>query len=80
MTKTQIKQARQSLGLNQSEMAKAMGVNRVTYTKWERGEQSITAGPSTEIEMMLYMMDSGIIGGWLLKMGVASVVSSKKEA
>lgn len=80
MILSQIKQARLSLGLNQSEMAKAMGVNRMTYAKWERGEQSITAGPSTEIEMMLYMMDSGIIGGWLLKMGVTSVVSSEKEA
>lgn len=65
MTPSQIKQARQTLGLNQSEMARAMGVNRVTYTKWERGEQSITAGPKTEIYMLLYMHGTGVLDGWL---------------
>lgn len=65
MTQDQIKQARQQLGLNQSEMARAMGVNRVTYTKWERGEQRITAGPQTEIDMLLYMQQSGVLAGWL---------------
>ena len=65
MTPDQIKQARQTLGLNQSEMARAMGVNRVTYTKWERGEQVITAGPTAEIEMLLYMQRCGVLAGWL---------------
>lgn len=65
MTPEQIKQARQSLGLNQSEMARSMGVNRVTYTKWERGEQRITAGPKTEIDMLLYMQQCGVLAGWL---------------
>jgi len=67
MTPGQIKLARQSLGLNQSEMAQAMGVNRGTYTKWERGEQSITAGPKTEIDMLLYMQQSDVLAGWLAK-------------
>lgn len=65
MAPEQIKLARQSLGLNQSEMARAMGVNRVTYTKWERGEQRITAGPKTEIDMLLYMHSIGALAGWL---------------
>lgn len=46
-------------------MARAMGVHRVTYTKWERGEQAITAGPATEIDMLMYMRRRGVIGEWL---------------
>lgn len=65
MTPEQIKRARQSLGLNQSEMARAMGVHRVTYTKWERGEQVITAGPATEIEMLIHMQRCGVLAGWI---------------
>lgn len=65
MTPNEIKQARQSLGLNQSEMARAMGVHRVTYTKWERGEQAITAAPATEIDMLMYMRRCGVLDDWL---------------
>lgn len=65
MTPEQIKQARQQLGLNQSDMARAMGVVRTLYTKWERGEQRITAGPKTEIDMLLYMQQCGVLVGWL---------------
>lgn len=65
MTPEQIKQARQQLGLNQSEMARTMGVVRTLYTKWERGEQRITAGPKTEIDMLLYMQQCGVLAGWL---------------
>ena len=39
------KNARLTLGLNQTEMAKAMGVHRGTWLKWERGEQDISAAP-----------------------------------
>lgn len=32
-------QARQTLGLSIAEMARAMGVHRQTWTKWERDER-----------------------------------------
>lgn len=67
MTHDQIKRARLSLGLSQTEMARAMGVDRMTYTKWERGEQRVTAGPKTEIDMLLYMQRCGVLAGWLAK-------------
>jgi DNA-binding XRE family transcriptional regulator len=67
VTPNEIKQARQSLGLSQTDMASAMGVNRVTYTKWERGEQGITAGPKTEINMLLYMQRCNTLNGWLIR-------------
>lgn len=65
MTDEQIKEARESLGMNQSEIARAMGVHRVTYTKWERGENRVTASPETSIRMLLYMQASGVLKGWL---------------
>ena len=32
-------EARQTLGLSREEMARAMGVHRETWAKWERGER-----------------------------------------
>lgn len=69
MTPSEIKQARQSLWLNQSEMALAMGVHRVTYTKWERGESAITAAPATMIRMLLHMQSKGVLNSWLDTLG-----------
>lgn len=65
MTDEQIKEARESLGMNQSEMACAMGVHRVTYTKWERGENAITAAPATVIRMLMHMQSKGVLNSWL---------------
>lgn len=65
MTDEQIREARESLGMNQSEMARAMGVHRVTYTKWERGENRITASPATMIRMLLHMQSNGMLKSWL---------------
>jgi transcriptional regulator with XRE-family HTH domain len=65
MTTEQILKARQQLGLNQSEMARALGVARNHYLKWERGEQRITAAPVASINMLLYMQRCGSLEGWL---------------
>lgn len=60
-----IKQYRQALCMTQLEMSVALGVNLMTYAKWERGERSITAGPRSAIEMLLYMHDKGVLSGWI---------------
>lgn len=65
MNAEEIKDARVMLGLTQSGMASAMGVHRVTYTKWERGENAITAAPATMIRMLLHMQSKGVLSSWL---------------
>ncbi|MCP3943211.1 MAG: helix-turn-helix transcriptional regulator [Desulfobacteraceae bacterium] len=55
-TKIDIKQARQTLGLNQTQMAKAMGVSRGLWIKWEKGdEQGITAAPTRLLETLMWL-------------------------
>lgn len=41
MTAEQLKDIRQSLGLNITQMAKALNTPRGTYLKWERGERRV---------------------------------------
>jgi transcriptional regulator with XRE-family HTH domain len=65
VTQSEILKARQQLGLNQSEMARAIGVARNHYLKWERGEQRITAAPVSSINMLLYMQQCDVLEGWL---------------
>lgn len=48
-------QARLKLGLNQTEMARAMGVHRNLWLKWERKEQRITASPSRQLKTLLWL-------------------------
>ena len=43
MTAEQIKQARLTLGFSIQEMADRLGVDRDTYSKWERGERKLPA-------------------------------------
>lgn len=49
------KQARLTLGLNQSEMARLMGIHRNLWVKWERGEQRITAAPVRLLAVLLFL-------------------------
>jgi len=49
------KQARLTLGLNQTEMAKAMGVARSTWLNWERGERDITAAPARLLKTLIWL-------------------------
>lgn len=59
MNKVNPKQARENLGLTQTQMARAMGVVRGTWLKWERKEQGITAAPRRLIEIMLKHKKNG---------------------
>lgn len=66
MTHDEIKHARHSLGLSQSEMAKALGLTCVkTYQKWESGENKPTASAIASIEMLIYMSEANALTGWL---------------
>jgi transcriptional regulator with XRE-family HTH domain len=60
------KQARITLGLNQTEMAKAMGISRGLWLKWEREEQRITAAPQRLIEALLYLKSVNMLDSFLL--------------
>ena len=53
MTKEQLKQARQSLGLSVNAMAQRLGIDRNTYGKWERGEQRAPAIAATAIRWLV---------------------------
>ncbi|MGL5225809.1 MAG: helix-turn-helix domain-containing protein [Aeromonas sp.] len=66
MTPEQIKQARQSLGLSQIKMSKALGLTTVmTYAKWESGESKPTASAAASIKMVCYMAQCGVLDGWM---------------
>lgn len=50
-----LEQARLTLGLEQPEMAQAMGVRRRTWLNWERGERRITAAPLRLLKTLLWL-------------------------
>ncbi len=58
-----LKHSREALGLNQSEMARAMGVHRNTWIKWERGEdgRQITASPARLVKTLLWLEDMNLL-------------------
>ena len=53
MTKEQLKQARQSLGLTQAAMAKAMGIGTRKWERWEGGHSPISPEGAKLVEMIL---------------------------
>ena len=53
MTKEQLKQARQQLGLTQAAMAKAMGIGTRKWERWEGGHSPISPEGARLIEMLL---------------------------
>ena len=53
------KETRLLLGLSQTEIAKAMGVHRNTWIKWERGERDITAAPAQLLKTLLWLQSIG---------------------
>ncbi|MGU5623015.1 helix-turn-helix domain-containing protein (plasmid) [Aeromonas caviae] len=68
MTPEQVKQARLTLGLSQSQMCKALRLTSVmTYAKWEQGTAKPTASAAASIEMLLYMRTAGVLDGWIAK-------------
>jgi len=59
------KQARITLGLNQTEMSKAMGISRGLWLKWEREEREITAAPSRLLKTMLWLQSKNLLDKYL---------------
>jgi transcriptional regulator with XRE-family HTH domain len=55
------KQARLFLGLSQVDMARAMGVHRSTWLKWERQTQGITAAPMRLVNVLLWLKANGLL-------------------
>ena len=53
MTPTEIKQARQQLGLTQAAMAKAMGIGARKWERWEGGHSPISPEGARLVEMLL---------------------------
>ena len=53
MTPTQLKQARQKLGLTQKKMAEAMGIGTRKWERWEGGHSPISPEGARLAEMLL---------------------------
>ena len=59
------KEARLRLGLSINEMARACGVHRQTWVKWERGERSPDAAALRLIHALLWLADRGLLTDYL---------------
>lgn len=59
-------EARQSLGLSQSEMANLMGVHVMTLSKWERGERNPDKAAQRLIDLLgwLYLNRPRVFEQW----------------
>ena len=55
MTKEQLKQARQQLGLTQAAMAKAMGIGTRKWERWEGGHSPISPEGERLVELLVEM-------------------------
>lgn len=53
MTPSQLKQARQQLGLTQAGMAKAMGIGTRKWERWEGGHSPISPEGARLVEIIL---------------------------
>lgn len=57
MTKEQLKQARQSLGLTQAEMAAKMGIIQRKWERWEGGHSPISAEGATLLRLLVELSE-----------------------
>ena len=57
MTKEQLKQARQQLGLTQAAMAAKMGIIQRKWERWEGGHSPISAEGATLLRMLVDIGD-----------------------
>lgn len=57
-----IKQQRQKLGLSQDELAKKLGVERSTVSKWESGKTNLKSGMITKLAATLECSPTWIAG------------------
>lgn len=55
MTPAQLKQARQSLGLTQAGMAKAMGIGTRKWERWEGGHSPISPEGARLVELLVQL-------------------------
>ena len=57
MTKEQLKQARQSLGLTQAAMAAKMGIILRKWERWEGGHSPISAEGATLLRLLVELSE-----------------------
>jgi len=57
-------EARQELGLSIEEMARALGIHRQTWVKWERCEQRPPAVAVTAMRMLVFISIRGMLADW----------------
>lgn len=60
-----MKQCRLRLSLSIADMARALGVHRQTYVKWERGEQKPPAVAIRLVKTLLWLHDIGMFSDYL---------------
>ena len=61
MTKEQLKQARQQLGLTQAAMAKAMGIGTRKWERWEGGHSPISPEGARLVELLVELKTGKLI-------------------
>lgn len=59
------KQARQELGLSINDMARACGIHRQTWVKWEREERKPSAAALQLIKILFWLKDKNILSNYL---------------
>jgi len=64
MKDNNFKEARQTLGLTQQKMADLCGIHRMTWVKWERGEQKPPAIARTHVKCLLWLNEQGLLDSW----------------
>lgn len=57
MTKEQLKQARQQLGLTQAAMAEKMGIIQRKWERWEGGHSPISAEGATLLRLLVELSE-----------------------
>ena len=61
MTKEQLKQARQQLGLTQAAMAKAIGIGTRKWERWEGGHSPISPEGARLVELLVELKTGKLI-------------------
>jgi len=54
------KEVRVALGLNVTEMARVCGIHYMTWSKWEKGEQSPPAVARRMFRLLLWLQSHGL--------------------
>lgn len=70
-------EARHELGLSIAEMARALGIHRQTWIKWERGEQRPPAVAITAMRMLAFISLRGLLGEWQTELQNSGRIADK---